>query len=59
MVLRHLRAARRDHELAAHAETFGRGWVIPSKVNEESAVLGRVEEHLQDLVGAENGFEQS
>ena len=34
-----------------------RGRVIPSKVNEESAVLGHVEELLQGLVGGENEFE--
>ena len=34
-----------------------RGRVIPSKVNEESAVLGHVEELLQGVVGAENEFE--
>ena len=33
------------------------GRVIPSKVNEESAVLGHVEELLQGVVGAENEFE--
>ena len=34
-----------------------RGRVIPSKVNEESAVLGHVEELLQGLVDAENESE--